>query len=118
MRSYGDRRRLTPEIHEHCLRAVGTPGDRLDCATLPGQILGATPWLGGLRAQRAALAEKLALIVWGMRDIAFREKGLNRWIEALPQAQVARLSAVGHYLQDEAPDEVNAAVRRFLGAAG
>ena len=117
-RSYGDRRRLTPEIHEHYLRALGTPGERVGCATLPGQILGATSWLGGLWARRAALADKPALIVWGMKDIAFREKELNRWIEALPQAEVVRLSAVGHYLQDEAPDEVNAAVRRFLGAAG
>jgi len=117
-RSYGDRRRLTPAVHQQYLKALATPDERTGCATLPGQIVGATPWLGGLWAERAALADKPALIVWGMKDIAFREKELERWREALPRAEVVRLDGVGHYVQDEAPAELAAAVQRFLGAGG
>lgn len=117
-RSYGDRRRLTPVVHRHYLQALGSPEERVGCATLPGRILGSTPWLGELWAGRAALAEKPALIVWGMKDIAFREKELNRWIEALPQAEVVRLPGVGHFVQEEAPEELGRAVGRFLPTPG
>jgi len=39
--------------------------------------------------------------------------GGERWREALPHAGVVELP-VGHWPQEEAPDEVVAAVRRFL----
>ena len=38
-----------------------------------------------------------------MKDIAFREKELNVWIDALPHARVVRLAGVGHCVQEEAP---------------
>lgn len=116
--SYGDRRRLTPPVHRHYLEALGGPEERVGCATLPGRILGSTPWLEELWAGRRALAARQALIVWGMKDIAFREKELNRWVEALPQAEVIRLPGVGHFVQDEAPEELGRAVERFLLAPG
>jgi len=115
-RAYGDKRRLTTAVHQHYLKALPTPADRVGCSVMPREIIGSTEWLGGLWERRAALADKPALIVWGMKDIAFREKELNRWIEALPQAEVVRLPDVGHYVQDEAPQRLGEAVERFLAA--
>jgi len=54
------------------------------------------------------------LIVWGMKDIAFREKELKRWEGAFPEARKIRLRSVGHFVQEEAPDELVAAVIPFL----
>jgi pimeloyl-ACP methyl ester carboxylesterase len=39
-----------------------------------------------------------------MRDIAFREKELQTWVEALKPEKVIRLEDVGHYAHDEAPE--------------
>lgn len=113
--AYGDRRRLTRQIHQHYLKALGAPAERKGCWVMPGEIIGATDWLRELWSHRAALQEKPTLIAWGMKDIAFREKELNRWIAAFPEAQVIRLTGVGHYVQEEAPDELGRAMARFLG---
>lgn len=48
-------------------------------------------------------------LVWGERDPVLG-KGLRRHVEAFPQATVTRTQA-GHFLQEEVPDELAAAVR-------
>jgi haloalkane dehalogenase len=47
------------------------------------------------------LAGKVKLITWGMRDIAFREKELNRWVKQFPGAKVVRYTDAGHFLAEE-----------------
>jgi hypothetical protein len=49
-----------------------------------------------------------------MKDIAFREKELNGWIAAYPDAKVVRLQGVGHYVQEEGEEELTNAVQDFL----
>lgn len=112
--SYGDKARLTTRIHQHYLKPLTVPEERKGCWVFPGQITGAKTWLESLWSRRSILTEKQALIVWGMKDIAFREKELNTWIEALPGAQVLRLEDVGHYVQEEATDRLGPAVMDFL----
>jgi len=112
--AYGDKRKLTPEIHAHYLRALGSPRERHGSAVMPGEILGATPWLRELWSRRAVLAEKPMLIAWGMKDIAFRPRELRRWTEAFPHAEVLELAGAGHFVQEEAPAELGAALERFL----
>jgi len=112
--AYGDKRNLTSDIHEHYLRPLATPAERRNCAALPGEILGSTEWLRDLWAQRDRLQGKPALVAWGLKDIAFREKELDRWTRALPDAEVVRLPEVGHFVQEEAPEELGQAVSRLL----
>ncbi|NDJ77371.1 MAG: alpha/beta fold hydrolase, partial [Chloroflexi bacterium] len=95
--AYGDRRKLTKEIHRHYFDALPTPDQRNGTWVFPQQIIGSTAWLGELWAQRARLAEKPALLAWGMKDIAFREKELKRWMQLFPQAEVTRFPEAGHY---------------------
>lgn len=45
-------------------------------------------------------------IVWGMKDWCFRPECLRRLSELFPQAKVRRLEDVGHYVMEEAADEV------------
>jgi haloalkane dehalogenase len=116
--SYGNRARLTEEIHRHYLKPLEVEAERKGCWVFPEQILGATDWLGALWARREVLAEKPKLIVWGMKDIAFREKELNSWSAAFPDAHVIRLAEVGHYVQEEAVDELGQAVERFVTRGG
>ncbi len=51
-----------------------------------------------------------------MKDPAFgTEKELARWIRHFPDAGVERLADANHYIQEDAPDRVAAAVRRVVG---
>jgi haloalkane dehalogenase len=63
----------------------------------------------------SALNSKPKLFVWGMKDIAFRDKELKRWESTFPEARSVRLSTVGHFVQEEAPNELAEAVVSFLG---
>jgi haloalkane dehalogenase len=115
--AFGDRRKLTAAAHEHYLRPLAAPEDRTGCLVLPKQIIASSPWLAKLWDGVAALKRQPKLIVWGMKDIAFREKELKRWEQAFPEARAIRLSGVGHYVQEEAPDELGRAVAAFLKEA-
>jgi len=111
---FGDKQKLTPAVHEHYLRPLARPQDRTGCMVLPRQIVASTPWLRQLWQKMAALENKPKLIVWGMKDIAFRERELRRWEQTFPEAQAIRLHSVGHFVQEEAPDELAEAVVHFF----
>ena len=113
--AFGDKRKLSATVHEHYLRPLATPEERKGCSVLPKQIIASTRWLDQLWTHLPTLNGKPKLIVWGMKDIAFREKELRRRERTFPEARVLRLSAVGHFVQEEAPDELAAAVASFLG---
>ncbi|MBD3239881.1 MAG: alpha/beta fold hydrolase, partial [Chitinivibrionales bacterium] len=84
---FGEKRRLTAAVHEHYLHPLARPEDRTGCAVFPRQIVGSTRWLARLWSGVPALRGKPTLIVWGMKDIAFRVKELKRWERAFPEAR-------------------------------
>jgi pimeloyl-ACP methyl ester carboxylesterase len=49
-----------------------------------------------------------------MKDSACREKALRQWRHAFPVARTVQLTTVSHFVQEEAPGEVAAAVVPFL----
>lgn len=56
-----------------------------------------------------------ALILWGGRDFCFNDHFLRRWREFLPQAAVHRMEDVGHYVLEDAREEVVPRITSFLG---
>lgn len=116
-KAFGDPARLTPAVHAHYLNALASPADRKGCLVFPGQIIGSTPWLSQLRDSLSVLKHTPALIVWGMKDIAFREKELKRWEKIFPRARSVRVLHAGHFVQEEAPGELAEAVIPFLDEA-
>ena len=112
--AFGDNRRLSAATHEQYLRPLANPADRTGCMVFPRQIVGSTAWLAGIWGKIGALRNTPTLIVWGMKDIAFREKELKQWQRAFPGARTVRLDTVGHYVQEEAPAELSRALAGFL----
>ena len=45
-------------------------------------------------------------MIWGMKDIAFREQELNYWIKHWKNPKVIKSSEIGHFPQEEAPGKV------------
>jgi len=84
----------------------------------PGAAKAAIDWYRAARLRdrpvRSRVFDKDALVVWGMRDFALGPEcldGLETW---LPRVRIERLPNVGHFVQQEAPDEVNAILLREL----
>jgi haloalkane dehalogenase len=113
-KAYADRKKLTPRIHAQYLAPfVGIDSRERVLWALAYALLASSDYYGALWDKRTALAGIPSLIVWGTQDPAFHLPHLARWREALPHAEVVELP-VGHWPQEEAPDEVLSAVRGFL----
>jgi cis-3-alkyl-4-acyloxetan-2-one decarboxylase len=62
----------------------------------------------------ALFADRRVRLVWGMRDWCFRPECLTRLERMFPQAQTVRLEDVGHYVMEEAADEVISELQGLL----
>ncbi len=62
----------------------------------------------------AQFREHPVLIVWGGQDFCFNDSFLAQWTEVLPKAKVHRLADAGHYVIEDARDEVVPPIARFL----
>jgi len=53
-------------------------------------------------------------IIWGERDFVFTSRFREEWERRFPEAEVHRLRDAGHWLLEDAPQEVEAILRAFL----
>lgn len=114
--AYADRRKLTPAIHRQYLDRFPDRWSRGAVLwPLARALLGSSGFYDSLWQGRAGLHGRPALIVWGMKDTAFRPHHLARWKEALPDARVVEVDDAGHWPHEETPDQVVNALGEFLG---
>jgi haloalkane dehalogenase len=100
---------------DHYRRAQPTREARVGVAEFPRQIVAAGDFLGQLAEDvPAKLGGKRTLIVWPMEDRAFTAK------KVLPRVRVVvELRKARHYFQEDAAEEVAAAIReRFPPESG
>ncbi len=81
-----------------------SPGDR------------AWPILEEVEAGLTTLADRPIWIGWGDRDIVFDHHFLAEWERRFPEAEVHRFADAGHFVFEDARDEIVAGVRAFLEA--
>lgn len=94
----------------------------VEALSRPGALTAALNYYRALRdpealrwLRRAGRVEAPTLVVWGMRDLALGPwllDGLERWV---PDLRVHRIEDASHWVQNDAPDEVNEALLGFLG---
>lgn len=116
--AYGERSKLTPQIHKHYLEPLSKPEERKGNWIFPKQIMASSAWLDSLWNQRHVLNEKIALIAWGLKDIAFRARELNIWMKAFPEARVLCFEKAGHFLLEENPSELAQAIQETFVPIG
>lgn len=60
------------------------------------------------------LQDKPVLICWGERDFVFDVRFLHEWIKYFPAAQVHRFPDCGHYVLEDAADEIAGLIANFI----
>jgi haloalkane dehalogenase len=60
------------------------------------------------------LADKPMLICWGLKDFVFGHQFLDEWVRRFPDAEVQRFEDCGHYILEDAGDEIVPLVRKFV----
>jgi haloalkane dehalogenase len=117
--AYGDRRKLTKEIHRQYLQVFRDREARvLVLHALARALLGSRAHYQSLLDRIGALRRVPVLIVWGMKDSAFKPYHLERWRSLLPDATVARIEGAGHWPHEEEPAAVVSALASFLAKSG
>jgi len=113
--AYGDRRKLTKEIHAQYLNVFRDRDARVMVLhALAKSLLGSRAHYQSLLDRLPELRRIPTLVVWGMKDSAFQPYQLERWRTLLPEAQVAAIDNAGHWPHEEEPERVIGAIQRFL----
>ncbi len=113
--AYGDRRKLTREIHRQYLEVFRDKDSRVTVLhSLARALIGSSGYYAQLWQMAARLKDIPSLVVWGMKDSAFKPYLLERWRTLLPAADVVELSGAGHWPHEEQPGAVANAMTAFL----
>jgi haloalkane dehalogenase len=109
---------MSGSVLQHYAGVLPTVESRFGVAELPRQIVSSAFWLGEIaHAVPHILVNVPILLTWGMHDLAFAPRFMDRFREDFRTVSVRRLDA-RHYIQEDAPAEIAEAIERFLRPGG
>jgi haloalkane dehalogenase len=109
------KQKLTDELRKAYVDPFPTPESRKPTWVFPRQIRKARPWLAMLESKLSNLAEVPTQLLWGAKDDpGFPLKTMERWQRYLKKCEVEALADASHFVQEDRPDKVAAAIRRVL----
>jgi len=113
------RSQLSPEVRKMYLTPYDTPEHRIAvlkfvqtiplCESDPGYDI-----VSNTAAALANFRNVPTLLLWGMKDFVFDRHFLTEWQRYFPHAETHTWPDCGHYLFEDAPDEVIASIRDFI----
>lgn len=63
---------------------------------------------------RSHFRSKPAHVVWGTKDRVLPPVYIEWWLDSLPDAEVTRIHHAGHFVQEDAPEQLASALTRFV----
>ena len=113
------RTRLSPELRAAYTAPYDSWADRIatlrfvqDIPLRPGDR--SYEIVSGVEQNAGQFSNRPILICWGLRDFVFDKHFLRLWEEQFPKAEVHRFDDCGHYVLEDARDEIITLVREFL----
>ena len=114
----GVKHSMPTPVHEHYAGVLPDVDSRYGVAELPRQILSSSFWLGEIaHAVPRILMNVPLLLTWGMHDIAYTPRFMDRFREDFRSVSLRRLDA-RHYIQEDCPAEISEAIEGFLRPQG
>ncbi|MGO4373730.1 alpha/beta fold hydrolase, partial [Paenibacillus sp. MCAF20] len=104
--------KVTDQLRKAYTDPFQTPKSRIPTWMFPRQIRKARAWLSDTESKLSNLSDLPARILWGTKDSAGFPLGqMNKWQSYLPLNETEILDDASHYLQEDRPDRVAAAIR-------
>lgn len=113
--AFGERSRLTPEIHAQYLKPFSKPSERIGTIAFAKSLLHDQDYYEQVGKQLSVLKDKRVLIMWGMKDSFITEKHLIWMHEQFPKAEVVRYEDAGHFVLEEKSVVAGPVIGAFLG---
>jgi pimeloyl-ACP methyl ester carboxylesterase len=114
--AFGDRKKLTKEVHRHYKQALPDPSSRRGAYTFAKELMNASDWWQGNWEQLDKLSANKFLIFWGMKDKFVALSALDNWKKKIPTAKFITYDDAGHFVQEEKAEEMVLEIRKFLKA--
>jgi haloalkane dehalogenase len=113
--AFGDKVKITPQLHAQYLAPIDTPHTRLATFGLVQALDTDSQWYESLWLRRESIAHKPTLMLWGMKDrFVPAEQHLPRWKSLWTNARYVEIANAGHFVEEEAPELVVQEILRFL----
>jgi haloalkane dehalogenase len=114
----GFAQKTAPEVRAMYLAPWRDRHRRIATVVAPRQLIVASPYLEEVEANLHRLTDRPTLIVWGMRDFAFREAERTRFEQIFPRHRTVLLDDASHFLQEDAGDRIAQVFRAFRREVG
>ena len=109
----GFAQKLEPEVLNMYLAPWRKRARRKAAVIAPRQLIAASEYLREVEANLPKLADRPALIVWGLKDLAFREAERRRFERCFPEHTVVLFNNASHFLQEDVGDQIAQSIRDF-----
>lgn len=106
--------KVTDTLRKAYTAPFPTPASRIPTWVFPREIRKARSWLAKIEAKLPVLSDVPAHILWGTKDGGFPQEVLEKWQSYLTMNETEPLDDVSHYVQEDRPDRVVAAIRSVL----
>ena len=105
------RRKLSGEVMAAYRGPFTERSSREPTRIFPREILHSRDYLAAVERSLERLKELPVLLLWGARDVAFRARERERFERIFQNHRTVVLSGAGHYIQEDAPEEIVAEIR-------
>ncbi|WP_269432546.1 alpha/beta fold hydrolase [Gordoniibacillus kamchatkensis] len=106
--------KVTDRLRKAYTDPFPTPKSRIPTWVFPRYIRKARIWLADIESKLSNLSDLPAQILWGTKDSAgFPLEQMAKWQKYLPMNETDILEDASHYVQEDRPDRVAAAIRKL-----
>lgn len=111
--SFGEKK-LDKMLLSQYTRPFANGAQRNGCLAFAKSLLSDQQWFQQLWNNRASIANKPTLFVWGMADPVIKPRYLAKFQQGFVNSRAVQLGTCGHFPQEEEPKAVLSAVSGFL----
>ncbi|MBF6332209.1 alpha/beta fold hydrolase [Nocardia transvalensis] len=111
------RKKLPDAVMDAYRGPFSTPASREPTHVFAHELLASKAFLREISDALPKLSDRPVLIVWADQDIAFRDKERRQWETTFPDHHTVVLAGAGHFLQEDAADEIVTAIGDWHGKA-
>jgi len=109
--SIGVENELSDEVLEMYHAPFKDSSNRKQTHIFPAELWDADKFLDKVHKGLKSIADKPALIVWGIEDFAFQEPERERFEKVFTNHKTILLKDAGHFIQEDAPHKISDAIK-------